>query len=222
MTESSSWRLCRRLATLCAAGLVAKHAISLAKQAKLVRRVVARCLVALALAGSPALSRQAGASPASESDVKGVFVLNFVRFVSWSSIQGEAGDALPVCALANSDFAAAVRRAVAGKTAQNRSIVFRFDADPDPSRCRVLVVDAGEYRTALPALNAVSGAAVLTIGNGPGLIELGGMFELVVEDRKVRFNTNLEAIRRANLQVSANLLHLSRNLTIRHESDDSR
>jgi hypothetical protein len=129
---------------------------------------------------------------------------------------------LPVCALANSDFAAAVRQAVAGKTVQNRPIVFRFEANPEPSRCRVLVVDAAEYRTALPALDAVGGAPVLTIGNGPGLIELGGMFELVVEGRKVRFNTNLEAIRRANLQVSANLLQLSRNLTLRHEPDDSR
>jgi hypothetical protein len=195
-------------------------AISPGKHFKVARRG-ARCLIALALAGSPPAAPPAGASPASESDVKGAFVLNFARFVSWSNVQGERGDALPVCALANSDFAAAVRRAVDGKTVQNRSIVFRFDANPDPSRCRALVVDATEYRTALPALNAVSGAPVLTIGNGPGLIELGGMFELVVEGRKVRFNTNLEAIRRANLQVSANLLHLSRNLTARHEPGDS-
>jgi ribosome-associated protein YbcJ (S4-like RNA binding protein) len=53
---------------------------------------------------------------------------------------------------------------------------------------------------------------VLTIGNGPGLIEIGGMFELIVQDRNVQFNTNLDAVRRANLQGSAKLLQLSRNL----------
>lgn len=189
----------------------------LANPSRVIRRIVVCCVMVMVPASWPPLMRPASASPASEWEVKGAFVLNFIRFVSWSNVPGEDRQALPVCALANSDFASAVRQAVTGKMVQNRSILFRFDAHPDPSRCRVVVVDGAEYRTALPALKAVGAAPVLTIGNGPGLIDLGGMFELIVEGRKIRFNTNLEAIRQGNLQVSTNLLQLSRNLTVRQE-----
>ena len=181
-------------------------------------RVVFEALVswilAIALGGAAPLSGQSLGSPPGEWEVKGAFVLNFIRFVNWSGIAGENRWDLPVCALAHSDFAHAVRRAVDNKAVKGRSISFRFDSDPHPSRCRVLIVDAAEYRIAQPALDAVRAAPVLTIGNGPGLIEIGGMFELIVEGRKIRFNTNLEAVRRADLQVSANLLQLSRNLAI--------
>ncbi len=173
------------------------------------------CLVALVAASL--FPGVLSAASAGEWEVKGAFVLNFVRFVSWSGIPGEDGQKLPVCALANSDFATAVREAVAGKVVQDRQVSFRFDANPDPSRCRVLVLDEAEYPAAHFALKAVVNSAVLTIGNGPGLVEIGGMFELIVKHEKVRFNTNLDAIRSAGLQISANLLQLSQHLTGRTE-----
>jgi hypothetical protein len=148
----------------------------------------------------------------SELEVKAAFVVNFINFVYWPSIPGEEHPDLPICALANSDFADAVRKAAEGKMVGKRSISFRIDPNPNLLRCRVLIVDAGEYQTARPALNAIKNDAMLTIGNGPGLIQIGGMFELIVQDRKVQFDTNLESIRRAKLEVSSRLLELSRNL----------
>jgi hypothetical protein len=38
------------------------------------------------------------------------------------------------------------------------------------------------------------------------------MLELIVQDRKVQFDANLDAVRRSRLEVSAKLLQLSRNL----------
>jgi hypothetical protein len=148
----------------------------------------------------------------SELEVKAAFVLSVTRFVYWGNVSGENTADLPICVLANSEFAEAVRRAVLGKMIGDRSISLRVDPNPDVSRCRVLIVDAVEYPTALPALNAIKNAPVLTIGNGPGLIRLGGMFELFVQNRQVHFDTNLDSIRRAQLDVSSRLLELSRNL----------
>jgi hypothetical protein len=168
----------------------------------------------LALASQTAIG--AGASPdppPSGCELKAVFVLNFVRLVNWESVAGEENDSdLPVCALANSDFANAVRQAVAGKMAGERSISFKLTANPDPSQCRALIVDSTQYALARQAVNAVRDAPVLTIGNGPGFLAIGGMFELVVQDRKVQFDASLDAVRRAKLDVSARLLQLSRNL----------
>jgi hypothetical protein len=171
------------------------------------------CALALALVSPTALMGELAAPPPSELEVKAAFVLNFIRFVYWASAPGEEDTSdLPICTLANSDFAKTVRQVAAGRVVGSRSISLGVNPKPDPSRCRVLIVDAAEYQFARPALDAVRNAPVLTIGNGPGLIEIGGMFELIVQDRNVQFNTNLDAVRRANLQGSAKLLQLSRNL----------
>ncbi|MBC7924614.1 MAG: YfiR family protein [Bryobacteraceae bacterium] len=150
--------------------------------------------------------------PPKELELKAVYVLNFIRLVKWVEIPGENVTKLPVCALAKSDFATTVGETVTGKTVGNRVISFRLTPSPDPLLCRVVIVDTASYPVAQPALHAVRDAPVLTIGNGPGLLAMGGMFELIVEDRKVQFDASLDAVRRAKLDVSARLLQLSRNL----------
>ena len=149
----------------------------------------------------------------SESELKAAFVLNFVRLVKWESVAGEGNNSeLSICALGNGDFSNAVRRIADGKLIGTRSISVKLNASPDSAHCRVVIVDAAQYPIARQALNAVKNAPVLTIGNGPGLIQMGGMFELIVDGRKVQFDASLEAVRRAGLDVSARLLQLSRNL----------
>ena len=170
--------------------------------------------LAWALAGQTAL-RAASSSdpPPDELEVKAAFVLNFIRLVGWPSVPEEGnGTELPVCALAKTDFANAVRQAVDGKAVGNRTISFKITPAPEPSRCRALIVDTSQYPMAREVMKAVRDSPVLTVGNGAGLLAIGGMFELVVEDRKVQFDASLEAVRRAKLDVSARLLQLSRNL----------
>jgi hypothetical protein len=152
-------------------------------------------------------------APPGEMDLKAAFVLNFVRLTTWNPVAGEANRReLPVCALSNSDFASAVRQAVVGKVAGTRTVSFRFDPTPTAALCRVLVIDESEYRTARSALQAVRDTPVLTVGNGPGLMAMGGMFDLVTEGRKVVFEASLGAVNRAHLEISARLLQLCRNL----------
>lgn len=152
-------------------------------------------------------------TPPGEFELKAAFVLNFIRLVNWGTIPGEEiSSELPVCALANSEFASAIRQTVSGKSAGRRSISFKITSSPDPLRCRTLIVDSAQYPAVRQAMTAVQDAPVLTIGNGPGFLAMGGIFELFVQDRKVQFDASLEAIRRAKLDVSARLLQLSRNL----------
>jgi hypothetical protein len=153
------------------------------------------------------------AAPAGDLEVKAAFVLNFIRLVNWSEVAGEANNReLPVCACSKSDFFTAVRSLASGKPVGNRSIVFRIEPAPDVRRCRVLLVDRAHYQSARQVLGAIRDSPILTVGNGAGLLDDGGMFELIVQDSKVQFDIGLEAIRRSGLDVSARLLHLSRNL----------
>ncbi|WP_321477986.1 YfiR family protein [uncultured Paludibaculum sp.] len=181
------------------------------------RARTSRCLGLLLLLASACLDRALGETNAvaqpDELEVKAAFVMNFLRLVNWEPVAGEQNPRiLPVCAFANSDFATAVRYAAKGKSVGSRLIVFKVQPDPDPAQCRVLLVDSTQYYQAPAVLKSHSHDPMLTIGNGAGFVEVGGMFELLVQDRRVQFNTNLAAVRSSKLDVSARLLNLARNL----------
>jgi hypothetical protein len=148
-----------------------------------------------------------------ELEVKASFVLNFVRLVNWAKpAQEGTGQPLLICALSKSEFSMAVQSAAARKFAGDRAIVMRIEPFPDVRKCRVLVFDRPEYPAARQVLAGIRDCPILTIGNGPGFLDAGGMFEFIVEDRTVQFDVGLTPVRRSGLDISGRLLHLSRNL----------
>lgn len=180
-----------------------------------IRRLLV-CFAALVLVAAQASSAMGAAMfapPAEELDVKAAFVLNFIRLVNWGNVSGEDNAAtLPLCILGPSEFGTAVRQAAKGKVIGTRTVTFQVKPDADPGLCRVLLVDSTQYDLARSLIRAVGHSQVLTIGNGEGFVRIGGMFELIVDERKVQFDTNLAAVRASKLDVSARLLNLSRNL----------
>ena len=183
-----------------------------------VLRIAVRVAAIVASGLMPVCSTLRGADaadtrPAGDLDVKAAFVLNFIRLVNWSNGPGEQDKReLPVCAFSRSDFFATFQDASAGKTVGTRLIACKIEPVPDAGRCRVLLVDRAHYQSAGRVLGTIKGAPILTVGNGPGFLDAGGMFELNVDQGKVQFDVGLEAIRRSGLDVSGRLLHLSRNL----------
>jgi hypothetical protein len=161
----------------------------------------------------------AGAAPAAdvpeELEVKAAFILNFVRLVNWSAdrLDKESGE-LVICALSGSELFIPLRDAAAGRCVAGRPVVVRAERTPDPLRCHAFVLDAAQYGATSARLGvaATRDAPVLTVGNGPGFLDMGGMFELVVRGRKVEFDVSLPAVQRSGLEVSARLLLLARNL----------
>jgi hypothetical protein len=54
---------------------------------------------------------------------------------------------------------------------------------------------------------------VLTIGDVDQFAELGGMINLTTEDKRIRFEVNVQAIERAGLKAGSQLLRLARIVT---------
>jgi len=161
---------------------------------------------------SPVRAQNHAASAPSDLEIKAAFVLNFIRLVMWSHMPGERNSReLPVCALSKSDFFNAVRSLAAGKSAGNRPIVFKIETLPDARKCRALLLDSSQYRSAQGILSSTRGSPILTVGNGAGFVERGGMFELTVDEGKVQFAVGMDAIHLSGLEISARLLNLARN-----------
>ncbi len=89
-------------------------------------------------------------------------------------------------------------------------------------RCHVLFISASEKPHIDAILNPIRTLGMLTVADMPGFLEAGGMINFVIEDKKVRFEVNLAAAKRAKLQIRSRLLRLARRV-ITHdafESDD--
>jgi iron complex outermembrane receptor protein len=99
-------------------------------------------------------------------------------------------------------------RALEGKTVQGRAFEVRSAPTlPSLGACHLLVLmaDAPEPRRVL-----AEAQGTLTLGEGDGFVDAGGMIGILVVERRVRFDVNLEAARRGGIGLSAQLLRLAR------------
>jgi hypothetical protein len=170
----------------------------------LVSAIVGLC--ALTLAATP--SR---ADAALEQQVKSAFVLNFLQFVDWpEGALGKADDPWIVGVLDSAAGWETLNAALEGKTVKGHKIEVRRLAASATGKCQVLVtgnLDGPDLETVIKSLGTTP---VLTIGDSTRFTSAGGIIEFYLEDQKVRFEINLAAAQRAQLQISAKLLKLAR------------
>jgi len=82
----------------------------------------------------------------------------------------------------------------------------------------VLYVCASEKEHLKEIINIVEGSSVLTVGDTDGFLEAGGIINLLIEDKKVRFEVNVTAAEKANLQIRSQLLRLAKRVVKEKET----
>jgi len=155
-----------------------------------------------------------------EYKVKGAFLLNFAKFTKWPADEF-AGSNTPITIgiVGDDPFGSALDQLVAGETIGTRPIVVkRLVSSADLSQCQILFfpksTDAGDV------LKRVASLGVLTVGESDDFLDAGGVIRLLIEDKKVRFEVNMDAAQRAHLTVSSQLLKLARTIKpLKHESN---
>ena len=174
-------------------------------------RSLARLLVTIATVAMVLLWRTVAiAQDVTEPALKAAFIYNFARFTTWPA-DAPAGDSFTICVLNDAAVAAALERAVSGKSLTERPIAVSMVAAGAPKRaCRVL------YMASLPVSQVASVVAelrelpVLTISNIDGFASAGGMTQFFFEHGQLRFRIHLESAKRAGLQISSRLLIMAR------------
>ena len=155
-----------------------------------------------------AVSGSLHAASASEYEVKAAFIYNFTRFVKWP--QARASGPLEICVMGKDPFGRAIDEAVAGKQVDGRDVtVTRLEAIEKAKACEVLFIAASEERELERILEAVADAPVLTVGDFNDFAERGGMINLTKQGNHIRFQINVDALERARLRASSQLLRLA-------------
>ena len=173
------------------------------------RSTIKRLLVVAALLFGVRLQAQA---PMGESEVKAMFVYNFLKFVEWPA-EAFAGtkDPFVVLIIGEGPTADATERFLESKTIGERPlIVGRTQWDQSLSGARAVFVLERDAKKLRHILDAAAAAGVLTIGEGENFTTRGGVIALLVEDRKVRFDVDTSAAQTARLRISSKLLALTR------------
>ncbi|MCK9199662.1 MAG: YfiR family protein [Gallionella sp.] len=172
----------------------------------------------LAVALCAALSCGGAWAAPSEYEVKAAFIHNIAKFVEWPAASPVSGSAR-LCVAGKDPFGGALDALQGKRIGELSWEIVRVDVGASLKKCRVLFIATSERSRFGQVLEGVANSPVLTVGDTEGYAEQGVMVNLYQEGSNVRFEINLEAVRRAGLRVSSRLLSLAR---VVHESEEEK
>jgi hypothetical protein len=166
------------------------------------------CLVGACIVSVAAIAVET----APEYQVKAAFIVNFPKFVEWPPTRSlPPGAPLVLAVLGDDPFGPSLREAAAGKRAAGHPLEVRAVTSPREAAAAHVVFVSGSERGRLPALlKDLERAQVLTVGDSEGYGVAGVMVNLYLDDRRVRFEVNQQAVTRSGLKLSAQMLGVAR------------
>lgn len=147
-----------------------------------------------------------------EYQLKAAFLFNFAKFVDWPPGAFPAPDApINLCVIGHDPFGPALDELLRGKTINNRPLVpHRIANASELKGCHLVFISLQDEKQLPEILLALKGASSLLVGEAPDFTERGGAIQFFIENNKLRFAINVDAVQRAHLQASAKLLALAK------------
>ncbi|HUP93249.1 MAG TPA: YfiR family protein [Solimonas sp.] len=176
-------------------------------------------LLGLCSATHPALAQPVDEAKAAQ--VKAAYLLNFLRYTQWpDSAFADPQSPYRVAVLGDGQVAVALealaRRAgpIEGRPIRVGGGPLRLEAGGVPEAVRgahLVYLGGAQGGAQLPELRRRLGKAdVLLVGDATGFAAAGGMLGLALEQGRIVFDANLDAIRRSEVLVSSKVLKLAR------------
>ena len=176
-----------------------------------------------------------------EYQVKAAFLYNFTKFVDWPKEKvPDSNEPITLGILGKDPFGNAFEP-LKDKQAKSRKIVIKrfkgFEELKNSSRddkaelqrqikalrkCYLLFICSSEKKALRDIINSVKDHPVLTVGDMKGFLEAGGIVNFLMEEKKVRFEINLAAARRAKLKIRSKLLRLARRVVKEESPEDKK
>lgn len=157
------------------------------------------------------LVRPVGAEVYGEYAVKAAYLFNFARYAEWPPQTFAGADAaLTVCVVGDNPFNGELE-GLEGKAVAERPLVVRYLANTSRfNGCQILFISRSERPRLANLLRTLTGVPALTVSDIDDFAEAGGMIGLVESEQRIRFDINVDAVQRAGLKLSSQLLKLAR------------
>jgi hypothetical protein len=143
-----------------------------------------------------------------EYKIKAAFIYNFIRFTKWPD---NGKKPMVISVLGKNPFGKSSFEAVENKvipTTKRKLIVKElgeFKEGMDLKKSDVLFISSSEKDNFKEILKNIGNARVLTVADSEGFIVDGGMINLVLKGRNVRWELNAGAVKKSSLKLNSQL-----------------
>ncbi len=193
------------------------------------------------LVGSIVPEALADSARSQEYQIKAAFLYNFIKFVEWPKDKiADGNEPISVGIIGKDPFGNAFEP-LKDKKAKGRKIVIkRFKGFEELKeihgkdkaglqreikairKCHVLFICCSEKESQRDIINSVKANSILTIGESEVFFKFGGIINFLVEEKKVRFEINDTAAKRAKLKISSKLLRLAKRVVKERPPKDTK
>lgn len=174
---------------------------------------ITRVAASILIASSAIPAAIAQPSKPTEYDVKAAYLLNFGRFVRQAGGQ-TARTSFDICLLGHDPMGHAIDELAANQAIDNLPVHIRRIPDVTQTKgCTILFISSEEDEHLREDMAILSSADVLTVSDASDFLDRGGMIQFVLIQNHVRFAVNLNAVNRAHLTLSSELLRVASSVT---------
>lgn len=173
------------------------------------RRLTRRFAASLLIAGVVIPSAIAQKSKPTEYDVKAAYLLNFGKFVRHADGQAPRVS-FDICLVGHDQMGQTIDDLAANQAIDGLPLHVRRIPDVTQTKgCAILFIAADEDEHLREDLAILSSSDVLTVSDSSDFLDRGGMIQFLLIQNHVRFAVNLNAVNRAHLVLSSELLRVA-------------
>jgi hypothetical protein len=141
--------------------------------------------------------------------IKASYIYNFLQFVRFS--ESTLSGRINVCIVGENKFGEALDVLEGTDTPQGKITINVFDNITEPMQidaCQVLYIVGSDIVFSQQVLDKINKENILSIGEFPEFINMGGYIELFLNDDSIRFRVNQKLVGQTQFKVAAQLLSL--------------
>jgi hypothetical protein len=166
------------------------------------------CIALLLRQGDPRVLAQS----IGEYQVKAAYLYNFAKFIQWPS-EAFANDQSPLylCIVDNDPFGQPLDGIAQGKMINGHALIIRRTTNLDDVKtCQIVFIGSSDKKRLSELLRRLKGSSALAVGESRDFTSMGGGIQFYLENDRIRFCINVDALQRAHLAASSKLLALAK------------
>lgn len=149
--------------------------------------------------------------PSLEYQLKAVFLFNFTQFIDWQPQSFSSDNApLVIGVIGKNPFGNYLQSAISGEQKTGHPVTVRYCSnEAEAQACHILFINLRDSQQRRNIIEAVGEKNILTVSDAPDFVEEGGMIRFFTQNKKIKFEINLEACKAAGLEPSSKLLRVA-------------
>ncbi|MBZ5683212.1 MAG: TonB family protein [Acidobacteriia bacterium] len=177
------------------------------------RACLKQWILAVLFCVGPAGSVAAQSQAVGEYEVKAAYLYNFAHSAQWPAASLPTHNAPFVIGVVGGEkgFLDKLRSVIDGRTIESHPLVAKaVSSESEMQSCQVVFFHRNARRRAPSAVAVLQSTTVLLIGEDASFLREGGMINLFLENGRIRFEINRQALDSAGIRLSPALLQLAR------------